>query len=192
MRTKRSISNIYVFYRISDNGFKSKIKPSYITKYNCLKNALDTFNGDNVFFKVYIDAVIEDTDKMIHRLCDNRKNVETVNIDTHSNGFSFRRVYEDACKLNDDDLVYFLEDDYLHLDNALDVLIDAARWNYTDYITLYDHADKYDNNEGGVNPFSKDFGEETKVFKTNTHHWKITNSTTMTYILAIHRNWIPI
>jgi hypothetical protein len=181
MRTKRSISNIYVFYRISDNGFKSKIKPSYITKYNCLKNALDTFNGDNVFFKVYIDAVIEDTDKIIHRLCDNRKNVETINIDTHSNGFSFRKVYEDACKLNDDDLVYFLEDDYLHLDNALDVLIDAARWNYTDYITLYDHADKYDNNNGAINPFSKDFGEQTKVFKTNTHHWKITNSTTMTF-----------
>lgn len=181
MRNKRKINNIYVFYRISDNGFKNKIKPSYITKYNCLKNALNVFKGDNVFFKVYVDSVVDETDKLIHLLCDGRKNVEVINIDTKSNGFSFRKVYEDACLLKDDDLVYFLEDDYLHKEESLSILVDAAKCNYSDYITLYDHPDKYDNNKTGVNPFCSDFGETTKVFKTNTHHWKITNSTTMTF-----------
>lgn len=181
MRNKRNVNKLYVFYRISDNGFKNKIKPSYITKYNCLKNALETFCGDNVFFKVYIDACVEDTEKMIHDLCDDRKNTEIVKIDIHNNAFSFRKVYEDACLLGDDDLIYFLEDDYLHKPNALDILINAAKWNYTDYVTLYDHPDKYDNHSNGVNPFCKDLGEITKVFKTDLCHWKITNSTTMTF-----------
>lgn len=181
MREKRNINNVYVFYRISDNGFKSKMKPNYITKYNCLKNALYVFDKDNVYFKVYVDAVIDETNMMIHNLCDNRKNVEIINIDTRSNGFSFRRVYEDACKLDDNDLVYFLEDDYLHLQGSLENLIDAAKWNYTDYITLYDHPDKYANHQYNVNPLCNDMGEVTKVFKTNFRHWKITNSTTMTF-----------
>lgn len=181
MRSKRKVKNIYVFYRISDNGFKNKIKPEYITKKNCLKNALSVFKGDNVFFKIYIDNVIEETDKMIHSLCDERGNTDIIYINCKSGGFSFRKVFEAACELNDDDLIYFLEDDYLHLSESLTVLKDAAEWNYTDYITLYDHPDKYDNNETGVNPYSKDFGEITKVFKTNGHHWKITNSTTMTF-----------
>lgn len=181
MRNKREINNIYIYYRISDNGFKNKIKPSFITKYNCLRNALDTFKGNNVYFKVYVDSVIPITEKMIHDLCDYRENTEIIKIDIHSNGFSFRRVYEDACKLEDNNLVYFLEDDYIHQENALEYLKDAAEWNYTDYISLYDHPDKYDNNEAEVNPLAKEFGEITKVFKTSNHHWKLTNSTTMTF-----------
>ena len=180
VRNKREINSIHVFYRISDNGFKNKIKPLYITKENCLRNALDVFKGNDVFFHVYVDKVIEETDKMIHRLCDGRKNTNIVNINCGSGGFSFRVVYEEACKLNDNDLVYFLEDDYLHIQGSLDVLRDAAKWNYTDYITLYDHPDKYDNNKN-VNRFCKDKGEKTTVFKTDLSHWKITNSTTMTF-----------
>ena len=119
---KRKINQIHIFYRISDNGFKNKKKPDYITKYNCLKNALSVFDEDRTFFHVYVDHVIEETDKQIAELCGARKNTDVVHIDCGTGGFSFRVVYEEACKLNDNDLVYFLEDDYLHKENALDVL----------------------------------------------------------------------
>lgn len=182
---KRKIKDIHLFYRISDNGFKNKKKPTYITKYNCLKNALSVFDEDRVFFHIYVDNVIEETDKQIKELCKNRKNMDITYIDCKSGGFSFRIVYEEACKLCDNDLVYFLEDDYIHKDDALDVLIDAAEYGYTDYITLYDHSDKYDNNGiingGSINPLCKNMGERTILFKTNNHHWKLTNSTTMTF-----------
>lgn len=186
MRNKRGINNIYIHYRISDNGYKNKIKPEYVTKYNCLRNALDVFKGNNVYFRVYVDSVIDKTDEMICELCKDRKNTEIIYLNIKSNGFSFRKVYEDALKLSDNDLVYFLEDDYLHLENALECLRNAAQWNYTDYITLYDHPDKYDNCAYNVNPFCKDMGEDTKVFKTNNHHWKITNSTTMTFAAFVN------
>lgn len=181
MKEKRKINNIYIFYRISDNGFKNKIKPDYITKYSCLKNALSVFKGKNVFFNVYVDGVIDETDKKIHLLCDSRQNTKIIYLDIKSNGFSFRKIYEDACLLTDNDLVYFLEDDYLHKEESLKMLIDAAECNYTDYISLYDHPDKYDNNPTSVNQFCKELGEKCNLFKTNTHHWKTTNSTTMTF-----------
>ena len=49
---------------------------------------------------------------------------------------------------------------------------------YADYVTLYDHPDKYIK---GANPEIVDIGEQTILFKTNGSHWKYTNSTTGTF-----------
>ena len=48
------------------------------------------------------------------------------------------------------------------------------------YISGYDHPDKYLNRESGGNPYIEDGGEVTRVTKSKSCHWKITNSTTMT------------
>lgn len=179
MRKQRKINNFYVFYRISDNGYKNKIKLECATKINCLKNALKVFRGAKIV--VFVDSVIESTDKAIHDLCDNLDNVEVKYIQCKSNPKSFRYVYEEALKLDDNDFVYFLEDDYLHLDASFGVMKEAAEKNYTDYITLYDHPDKYEDGCSVTNPFCRKMGERTVVFKTPSHHWKLTNSTTMTF-----------
>lgn len=179
MREQRIINNFYVFYRISDNGYKNKIKLEYATKINCLKNTIEAFSNSKII--VFIDGVVESTDKAIHDLCDNLGNVEIKYLQCRSNPKSFRYVYEEALKLNDNDFVYFLEDDYLHLSNSYSLLREAAERNYTDYITLYDHPDKYEEGCVDINPFCKEFGEKTVVFRTQNHHWKLTNSTTMTF-----------
>lgn len=179
MRQQRKINNFYVLYRISDNGNKNKNKLECATKINCLKNALEVFKQAKII--VYIDNVIESTDKEIHKLCDNLNNVSIKYLECRNNSKSFRAAYEDALLFENDDFVYFLEDDYLHLKNSFNVLKYAAEFNYTDYITLYDHPDKYDYGCVDINPYCKNFGEQTTVFRTSNHHWKITNSTTMTF-----------
>lgn len=179
MRVQRKINDFYVFYRISDNGYKNKVKLECATKINCLRNALEVFKG--VKMVIFVDSLIEDTDKEIHNLCDNLDNVEIRYIQCRSNPKSFRCAYEEALKLNDDDFVYFLEDDYLHLDNSEELIREFAERNYTDYVTLYDHPDKYEEGCVEVNPFCKELGEKTVVFRTSNHHWKLTNSTTMTF-----------
>lgn len=182
MRNKRQIGTFHVFYRISDNGHINDMNKLYATKMNCLKNAVNTFCCHNCVFHLFIDKVTNETDKQIHKLCDNIDNIVIEYLNCGGNSKSFIKILELACNLPDNDFIYFLEDDYIHRSLAYDALKDAAEWNYTDYITLYDNPDKYDNSfQCIINPLIKQFGEYTLLFKTSVCHWKITNSTTMTF-----------
>ena len=55
------------------------------------------------------------------------------------------------------------------------------------YTTCYDHPDKYLNAIDGGNPHIKDDGEITRVMRTDNYHWKITNSTVMTFAAKVGR-----
>ena len=72
---------------------------------------------------------------------------------------------------SEEDLVYFCEDDYLHLKIAPKLLQEGIK--RSDYVTLYDHPDKYTPQYNG--------GEFSKVIKTNSSHWRYTISTCMTF-----------
>lgn len=81
--------------------------------------------------------------------------------------------------------MYFVEDDYFHLDGSRQAIIEAL--TRVDYVTLYDHVDKYIPATLGGNPFiTEQAGEETLVFLTDSRHWKLTNSTTMTFATTVH------
>ena len=174
-RSKRSIENFYLYYRICDHGYP-KEKPSYITKENCLKNAVQQFPLERVNWTVYADNICDETYNMIRKYIPEEQ-IRRVNVG-HGAG-TFRMVYDEAIKKNSNDFVYFLEDDYLHLPNSYNVLVAAAECNYQDYFTLYDHPDKYGYNS--PNPFVINAGEKTEVYWCKIHHWKRTNSTTMTF-----------
>lgn len=75
-----------------------------------------------------------------------------------------------------DDTLYLVEDDYIHV-NDCNILLDEGL-QHADYVTLYDHPDKY---MEGPNPEIVGIGEQTILFKTNNSHWKYTNSTTGTF-----------
>ena len=79
-----------------------------------------------------------------------------------------------------------LEDDFLHKPNSKKLLIEGLQ-KYNSYITLYDHPDKYLNKDQGGNPFIEQEGEVTRLIKTNSIHWKITNSTVMSFAARVIR-----
>jgi hypothetical protein len=90
-----------------------------------------------------------------------------------------------AMHLPDSEVVYFLENDYLHLPNSHKAIYDALLLG-ADYVTLYDHPDKYMRREQGGNPFvQEDNAEQTKVYLGKNNHWKLTNSTTMTFAARV-------
>ena len=74
---------------------------------------------------------------------------------------------------NDDDIIYFLEDDYLHKEGWIDILIEGFEYIGADYYTLYDHPDKY------YLPMYNDL--QSKIIATPSVHWRTIPSTTNTY-----------
>jgi len=73
----------------------------------------------------------------------------------------------------DEDIIYIVEDDYLHNLNWEDIMQEAFENFNVDYVTLYDHPDKY---------FLQMYEDlQSKVLHTKSSHWRTTPSTCNTY-----------
>lgn len=89
------------------------------------------------------------------------------------------RVALEQGGLSDDDVLYFVEDDYVHRPGWLAVLREAFEHDVADYVTLYDHPDKYD---AGVYPHL-----QCRMTVTPSSHWRSTPSTTNTWAVRLRR-----
>lgn len=170
-----------IVYRISDAGYK-KVKPEYVNNENCLRNALSTFSLNSYEWFIIADNISNETSKMISKYVPNEF-IHHVRIGNGAGTFNYGLNF--ALTLDDNDVVYFLENDYIHKPNSDVVLLEGINAG-GDYVSLYDHPDKYIPASRGGNSFIEDDGGElTKVYLTKSCHWKITNSTTMTFASKI-------
>ena len=183
-----------IFYRISDGSYP-KVRFENATKRNCLVNFLDNFmyypgmTADDMLM-VIADNVKDETVQWLTELLkeykwqgfkDLQKMIQT---NSGSSAASFRIVLGEALKLDDDEVVYFVEDDYAHLPNSRVVLLEGLEKSH--YVTLYNHPDKYISANQGGNPLiGEDGAEETRVFVTDSSYWMLTNSTTMTFATTV-------
>jgi hypothetical protein len=169
-----------IFYRYSDGGY-AKQKLEIATKEVCLTNFLLTFNTFKDKMYIVADNVKDDTFDFLSYWSKhyNPKLLGTYNLERTqcgSSAASFKYVFEKVLLLNlhDEQIIYFIEDDYLHTIEAPKLIQEGLE--HFHFVTLYDHPDKY-----GGNPLVADGGEVTRVVKGATRHWKYTNSTTMTF-----------
>jgi len=93
-----------IIYRISDTGY-NKVKPEYVNNENCLKNATQIFKDAD--WLVIADNVSKETERIILKY---QSNVQQVNVG-HGAG-TFNLALDEALKLEDNEIVYFLENDY--------------------------------------------------------------------------------
>jgi hypothetical protein len=164
-----------IIYRISDAGY-SKVKPEYINNESCLKNFVKVFGNENLH--IIADNCSEDTLYMISKYV-HHSAITIVSVG-HGAG-TFNLALDMALEYDDETIVYFVENDYLHKEGSPRILVEGLQLGYS-YVSLYDHPDKYMN---GANPFVEDGGEVTRVMLTNSCHWKLTNSTTMTFAAQV-------
>lgn len=178
--------SVNVVYRLSDNGY-AKVKFAHATKIHCLENCLKHFDINNVHLFVDNTNLVESTREAVEHIDSTRFFGDLNYYVGGSSAGSWRHVFDYALKtFKDDDVVYFLEDDYLHLPGSENAILEGIA--IADYVSLYDHNDKYIPGVQGGNPFiDTDGGEVTKVFRTKSHHWKLTNSTTMTFATTIQQ-----
>jgi hypothetical protein len=169
-----------LYYRISD---KSYDKPKLIgaTKETCLMNFIMAFK-DVIYDKIWTHDEPPPKDycppiRIFADRCE-RTTVKMISetgyplyLSDSGNAGSLREAIKAALHWPDDELIYFCEDDYLHLSCAPKYLEEGIK--RADYVSLYDHPDKYTRHYNG--------GEHCKVFKTPSSHWRTTVSTCMTF-----------
>lgn len=169
-----------IIYRISDAGY-NKVKPDYINNETCLKNFCNVFYDYLHDINVIADNCSEDTINIIKKYID-PTNIEKVSVG-HGAG-TFNLALDKAINWDDDEIVYFVENDYLHKPNSLNVLKQGFTLG-APFVSLYDHPDKYLDPSKGGNPYCGGGAEDTRVYLTDSCHWKITNSTTMTFAAKV-------
>lgn len=157
---------INIIYRVAEKANKNnKVKPDYIGNEDCLHNARMAFPDGNLI--VFGDKVNK-SKPIAKEVAD-----KYFDIKIGDNAKSFMHVYDYAVNnFKADDIIYFLEDDYVHsLDVNCSKLIEEGLTR-ADYVSLYDHPDKYN-------------GAQRNLFVTESSHWQFVPSTTMTFAAKV-------
>jgi hypothetical protein len=167
-----SNNKINIYYRLSDKG-EIKDKLTKVTNRSCLENFFCEFDSNEV--NIIADNVTDHTYEWLKSY-----SVKSLHRTSLGNSASFWYCYELALTRPAGEYVYFVENDYIHREKSKEVLLEGL--NIADYVTLYDHPDKY---VDGMNPGVKNGGEVSTVYLTESTHWKKTNSTTMTFATRV-------
>ena len=83
--------------------------------------------------------------------------------------------YVERQEFEDDTILYFLEDDYLHKPGWVSIMREGFDYLNNEYLTLYDHKDKY------TLPMYSEL--QSRITITPSVHWRTTPSTTNTYAM---------
>ncbi len=167
--------NIYIYYRHADSKTVLSERPEWFDYEKCFKNLLTTIHGyDNVTLTIVMDGPYEDNFiKYYH------SQYEFFTTNYRNSLLSYRALLEHIKKQQHQpsDLIYFLENDYVHVPGWVDKIVDLYKtYSNLDYVSLYDHNDKYflDMYDNLV----------SKIFTSNTHHWRTTPSTCGSFIVT--------
>ena len=175
---KLNFPTMKIFYRYSDS-INNKGRPFYFSKEKCLRGFIERFKDHSIY--IIADNVSDETLQFLSNYVNKDNIIRTCLHNAKSFLFSVRVAIDN---FNDDDKIYLVEDDYLHTKDASWVIEEGL--DIADYVSGYDHYDKYINyNETGPNPYISEGGEETRVILSNNRHWKLTNSCCMTFATRV-------
>jgi len=160
---------IEVFYRTcfysTNQELSNRNRPEWFDKAKCLRNILfDSWGYKDInFTQIY--------DEHFGKLGNPSDDTVVINCGTEASSFLATLDIIMSRNLPDDTIVYIVEDDYLHREGWQQALREAFELPI-DYVSLYDHADKY----------MEDYSElKSKIYVTESAHWRSTPSTCNTY-----------
>lgn len=143
-------------------------RPKWWDKEKVFQNFKRTLNPETTNYTIIYDKHYGERSETFLK---DEETVHEINCGKESLSFCETLNYILSKDFDDDTIVYFLEDDYVHRPGWDKVLIDGFNLPIH-YVTLYDHADKYQE-------MYKNF--MTKVLHTELSHWMPTPSTTNTF-----------
>jgi len=146
----------------------SRSRPSWWDKEKVFQNFKRTLDPELVNYTIVYD---ETYGKIKDTFLKEESNVEIIQCGGEAKSFLRTLDIITSKNFDDDTIIYFLEDDYLHRDNWVPILLEGFTLPVS-YVTLYDHGDKYQ-------PMYKDL--MSKILITDHSHWKPVPSTTNTF-----------
>jgi hypothetical protein len=169
-------SCIEVFVRHCHYSAASAHKDRFATfsKEKCFQNLLSTVDKKRVNLTFLLDTFFPSAQP---HFITQQSEYPVIEIKAGNEANSFLAMLDHvmAKKLKPETVVYFLEDDYIHKEGWVDVLLEGLSLPSIDYVTLFDHRDKY---------FFPSYADlQAKIFHTKTCHWRTTPSTTNTYAM---------
>lgn len=182
---KRKIE-VFVRHCIFSSVSQHKKRYPQFSREACYRNLLQTIDLKKANLTFFLDGQKKD-----HFLREeNRFPVIEIQAGTESSSFLQLLDLVEKRRFHPETILYFLEDDYLHRPNWVEVLLEGFEIPGVEYATLYDHKDKY---------FHPSYVElKSQLFQTKSCHWRSTPSTTNTFAvraktllehLPIHRQF---
>jgi len=167
---------IKVFVRhckFSSNSAHKNNRPHYFTREGCFNNLLNTIDKD-CDVTVSFDGNLTESDHFLNKdIYKGKFNLFQKKGGNDGSSFLNMIEYVNTLQFDDNDIIYFLEDDYFHNIGWTNIVREGFESVAVDYITLYDHNDKY------WYPMYEQL--MSKVICTKNIHWKTIPNTTNTY-----------
>jgi hypothetical protein len=162
---------IHVFVRHTSNNH-GKFRPDWFSYEDCFRNLMNIVGDSNL-------TVVFDGDPTDHFVTKYKPNIVKIEGGTETKSFTKLLDYVKELVIADDDIIYFIEDDYIHRPGSMNALKDIFKSSNVDYVSLYDHADKY--STGYFEMYAKGFVYQ--LLCTKECHWRTTPSTTNSFAM---------
>lgn len=154
------------YSKIQENPGKQR--PEWWNKEKVFQNFKNTLNSETTKYTIIYD---EYYGKIKDTFLSQETNTHIINCGGEAKSFLKTLEYIQTQNHSSEDIIYFLEDDYVHRPEWDKILMEGFTLPVS-YVTLYDHKDKYGD-------YYSEF--RTKVLHTKSSHWMATPSTTNTF-----------
>jgi hypothetical protein len=162
----------------------NKPRPAFFSREKCLQNLISvTNNKEHVKIHYLFDGSPDNLKN--HYLSKYITNITYLNSGTGAKSFLDALAYAKQLKCNQEDIIYFIEDDYLHTTNWDELLLEGFSISDNIWISLYDHGDKYVQHlSKEIRPMYKMYENYTsKITYVNNTYWRTAISTTDTFAI---------
>jgi len=146
----------------------NKERPDWWNKEKVFHNFKNTLNPETTNYTIIYD---EHYGKIENTFLSQEDNVHIISAGGEAKSFIMTLDYILSQNFDDDTIIYFLEDDYVHRPEW-DTILQEGFTLPVSYVTLYDHKDKYTEMYADL---------MSKILITNHSHWKPVPSTTQTF-----------
>jgi len=159
-------------YELERGAFKSN-RPFWFSKQKCFKSIMDAFHASYILDGQHeMHVVLDGPRGELSEYIESFKHVNIRQINANGNAACLSHVYDIYLNEFSNRDVYFVEDDYLHLPNSIDLISEGV--NSFDLVTGYDHTDRYTRTDDNT------YRQESIVLG-KTCHWRTAESTTCTW-----------